>query len=154
MHDAPAVSYPAGRSFFALAAILVLWLLGATGIALWSVRAPVAPLHLAIVWGAVIATGAIALRSWFRSPAGTLSWNGQGWTWTRVNSGSDAGTPEAVLDAQHRLLLRWRGAGIVQWLWLERSARPAAWDDLRRAVYSRARPEGLPGAQPSGEAKP
>lgn len=44
-----------------------------------------------------------------------------------------------ALDLQGCVLLRWRaGRGAVGWLWLDRASAPARWDDLRRAVYSRA----------------
>jgi hypothetical protein len=158
MHNAPAVTYPAGRSFFAFAAMLAIWFLAAAGVALWSVQVQWTLLRMALAFAVLAATAAIALRSWLRTPAGTLSWDGLGWTWTGAKAEGDAGTPEVALDAQRLLLLRWWGsarhARHAQWLWLERSARPALWDDLRRAVYSRARPGALPGAPSSGEAKP
>jgi hypothetical protein len=153
MHNAPSVSYPAGRCASAGAAIAVIWSAGAAGIVLWSMQARVAPAALAAACLMLLAGGALAWRAWLRSPVGTLSWDGQGWSWV-ADTGAQAGTPELALDGQRVLLLRWQGAGRAQWLWLERSALPARWDDLRRAVYSRARPEALPGAQPPGEAKP
>lgn len=153
MHNAPAVSYPAGRCASAGAALAAIWLAGAAGIVLWAVQARIAPAAFAIACAALLTSGGWAARAWLRSPVGTLSWDGQGWSWTG-DAGAQAGRPELALDAQRILLLRWQGPGGTQWLWLERGALPARWDDLRRAVYSRARPEAPPGAQPPGEAKP
>lgn len=154
MHNAPAVSYPAGRCASAGAALAAIWLAGAAGIVLWAAQARVAPMAFAIACAALLAGGGWAGRAWLRSPVGTLSWDGQGWTWAAAEGAQAAGTPELALDAQRILLLRWQGPGRAQWLWLQRRTLPARWDDLRRAVYSRARPETPPGARPPGEAKP
>ncbi|HEY0202238.1 MAG TPA: hypothetical protein VGC24_11145, partial [Burkholderiaceae bacterium] len=47
------------------------------------------------------------------------------------------------LDLQSRLLLalyaRPGGRGHCIWLWLEHRTNPLRWQDLRRALYSRAR---------------
>jgi hypothetical protein len=160
MHNAPAVSYPAGRSFLALAAITGIWLLGGAGVALWAAQVPGTPWRMAAVVAVVAGVGAISLVSWSRSSLGSLSWDGQHWTWAAAGSNRQDGTPEVALDAQRLLLLRWQSSGGgdggcgIRWLWLERGAQPAAWDDLRRAVYSRARPRAPAGAQPSGQATP
>jgi len=152
MHGAPSVSYPVGRSRFAGAALLAAWCAGAAGVAAWRLHVePAAPVLLAAV-AAVLLPGALALRSWLRSPCGTLAWSGAEWTWTGAGT-SESGTPEAVLDLQRRMLLRWSAPGGIRWLWLERDARPAAWDDVRRAVYSRASPQARR-SSPEGEARP
>jgi hypothetical protein len=154
MHNAPAVSYPAGRSRLAGVGMFVAWLAGATGVAFWGLQVQVASSVIAAACAAAAAVGGAAWRGWLRSPVGTLAWDGESWTWS-AGSKTQAGTPEVALDAQRLLLLRWSGAaGSVKWLWLERAGSPARWDDLRRAVYSRASPQALPGAQHAGEAKP
>jgi hypothetical protein len=139
MHNAPAVIYPAGRSFLAGAALLATWLAGASGFVLWSVQARASSVGIALASTAVLFGGAVALRGWLHSPVGALSWDGRDWTWT-AGSTTETGTPEVALDVQRLLLLRWQGGGHPAWLWLERSVHPALWDDLRRAVYSRAKP--------------
>jgi hypothetical protein len=154
MHNAPAVSYPAGRSSLAGAVTLAAWLAGAAGVAVWVAQVRAAP---GIVFAACAATavlGALAWRGWWLSPVGTLAWDGESWTWSTGRE-TQAGQPEVALDAQRILLLRWRGpARRATWLWLDRARLPARWDDLRRAVYSRAGPRALPGAQHPGPAKP
>jgi hypothetical protein len=139
MHGAPAVSYPAGRSSWAGVAILGLWLAGAAGIVLWSVQARTSPGGVAIACALLATSGAIALGAWRRTPAGVLAWDGSSWTWA-MDSVAQAGQPEVALDAQRLMLVRWQGEGGVTWLWLERDRQPMRWDDLRRAVYSRATP--------------
>jgi hypothetical protein len=154
MHNAPAVSYPAGRSRLAGAVMLAAWLAGVAGLAMWASQVQAAAAAFAAVWCAAVAVGGIAWRGWLRSPVGTLTWDGESWSWS-AGAITQAGMPEVALDAQRLLLLRWNApAGRTSWLWLERAGLPARWDDLRRAVYSRASPQALPGAQRPGEAKP
>jgi len=154
MHNAPAVSYPAGRSPLAGAVMLGAWLISAAGIALWIVQVRASLPVIAAACAATAACGAVAWLGWLRSPVGMLAWDGESWTWSTRDE-MQAGSPEVALDAQRIVLLRWQGpAGRASWLWLERAGVPARWDDLRRAVYSRASPRALPGAQHPGEAKP
>ncbi len=137
MHSAPALSYPVGRSR------LQGWLVGLTGLAgaltglLWQAAADPAGwrqgLFAITLLGAVI----VAVRAWQRSPPGRLCWDGQAWSWLSVDH-SVSGLLAVHLDLQFVLLLSLRperGARI--WLWPERSAELAAWNALRRAVFSR-----------------
>ncbi len=157
MHNAPSVVFPVGRCAFQA------WLLGALG----AVSAAVGMLFLiesdlrtfgvrgwlpcvaGVVGWLIWATW--AFLSWLRSPQGTLRWEpwrveeggASGvWSWTdhagaepQVLSGM-----ERVLDFQSRVLLRFCEPGRGQrWVWVERGAFPARWNDLRRAlVASRA----------------
>ncbi|MEJ6024074.1 hypothetical protein [Ramlibacter sp. PS4R-6] len=140
MHGAPSVSHPVGRSRFAAMACACAWLLAAAGVALWSAQVQASPARLAGAGCVLAAAGLVAWRSWQRSPQGTLAWNGEGWSWA-ASPQAEGGMPEPVLDLQQVLLLRWRPeSGPVRWLWAERRAQPATWDDLRRAVYSRVPP--------------
>jgi toxin CptA len=150
MHGAPAVSHPVGRSHFAAAFIAFTWALSAAGVALWAVQVHATPTRIAAAACIVVAAGGIAWRSWLHSPRGTLAWNGEDWSWT-AGPHAEGGAPEPVLDLQRIVLLRWRsGAGAVRWLGAERRMQPSTWDDLRRAVYSRARP-GATARRPAGE---
>jgi toxin CptA len=60
-----------------------------------------------------------------------------------------AGRVQVSLDLQQCVLLRWSAGRTPHWLWLERRQRPERWDDLRRAVYSRARMEAPREDEPS-----
>ena len=147
MHDAPSVSYPVGRSRWAGALAASLWLAGLAGTLLWSAQPQLAFWRLALAWGAVAAAGLIALRACWRAPRGVLAWDGAGWTWAPHGAGAETGELQVALDLQHLLLVHWRASGARRWFWLER-AGGERWDELRRAVYSRARPAALPAAAP------
>ena len=142
MHSAPSVSYPVGRSRFAAGLLLGGWLLGVAAVGLWSsqVRAPGWQLGASLV--VVLLTGLCAAWNWLRAFQGVLSWDGQGWSWSACAQ-AEEGMPEVGLDLQRWLLLRWSGAAASRWLWLERARHPERWEDLRRAVYSRAKPQAL-----------
>jgi toxin CptA len=147
MHHAPSVSYPVGRSPFAAALLLLAWLLGAVSCALWWIHAQASGWRLGVATLMVIATGSFAAWSWWRSPGGTLAWDGEGWSRLadgRVNSG----TFQVGLDLQRWLLLHWNDVAGSQWLWLGRTGKPGHWNDLRRAVYSRPRLRAPTEAEP------
>ncbi len=126
-----------------MAAVILLgaWLLGCLAAALWQFHRP-APLRLAAMLATLAAAGAWAAWSWWRTPSGTLTWDGQNWTWSARSEG-DAASVEVALDLQRALLLRWNAGDASQWIWLHRNTLAERWDDLRRAVYSRARPKAL-----------
>ena len=151
MHAAPSVNYPVGRSAFALALSGVLAALGALAAAAWTLQSAQAGWRQALAFAAVAACGTAALVAWWRSPAGTLHWDGAGWSWEDGQGGGvpHPGHPEIALDLQNRLVLRWQEeAGRVRWLWLERARAPAHWEALRRAVYSRASTPVPPAGEP------
>ena len=87
----------------------------------------------------VLLAGAAARTSWIRLPVGQLAWNGDVWRWE--SAGYKAGIAEhevsVIADFQRIVLLRLENqAHASMWLWLEQSALPERWLDLRRAVYS------------------
>lgn len=139
MHNAPSVSYPAGRSRFEAALLAGAWLLGCAAAALWHFQAPDA-WRLATMLAALCAAGAFASWHWWHSPTGTLAWDGEGWRWS-VQPEAAAAAVEVGLDLQWALLLHWSAGNASHWIWLDRAARAERWDDVRRAVYSRARPK-------------
>jgi len=144
MHGAPSVSYPVGRSRFALGALAAVWLCGLAMALLWTLQADAPGWRQALAFGAVGVGGLAAGRAWLRSPSGQLAWDGGGWCWEQ-----EVGHPEITLDLQSRMLLRWRSdAGAVRWLMPQRNAAPAHWDALRRAVYSPASTDAPHGATP------
>jgi hypothetical protein len=145
MHNAPSVIYPVGRPVLAGVLAAVLWGGGAILIFYWWLQADIAGWRQAGAALAVAATGAWALLSWLRSPAGEIHWDGSGWSGPQ-DGGS--GSMALALDLQQWLLVRWQGADSARWLWLERRRCPERWSDLRRAVYSRARTQSLPPAKP------
>lgn len=77
---------------------------------------------------------------------GLLRWDGKGWSLDHPSGSAHdepvtlQQAPQVLLDLQSHLWLCATTAGRGRlWLWLERSAQPEHWWDLRRAVYSRAR---------------
>jgi hypothetical protein len=142
MHAAPSVSYPVGRTAWAGWLCALAGFAGLLAVVTWSVQSADPGWRHAAGFAAVLACGCLAARGWQGSPAGVLRWDGAAWQW---EEGARAGTgrPEITLDLQSRMLLRWSadGAGTgaaTRWFWLERKAKEADWDALRRAVYSRA----------------
>ena len=144
MHSAPSVTYPVGRSPFGGALLLLIWLAAAAAIGLWWTEASGWRLGTAaLLW---LPSGLWAARQWWRSPAGAVAWDGASWSWA-AGEDADGGMLEVSLDLQRSMLVRWVGEGASQWFWLERASRAERWDDLRRAVYSRAAPAAPPDAQ-------
>jgi toxin CptA len=141
MHSAPSVTYPMGRSPFAGALLLVIWLAAAAAIGFWwSQTSGWRLATAALLW---LSSGMWAAVQWWRSPTGAVAWDGETWSWS-AGQMSDSGVLEVSLDLQRSMLVRSAGKGASRWFWLERASRAERWDDLRRAVYSRA----APGAQP------
>jgi len=153
MHDAPSVTCPVGRSHWAGALLLGLWLAGLVAALLWSTETSPVGWQFALVWITVAAAGATALRSWSRAPAGMLAWDGAAWSWRGTGAPDSTGQLRVSLDLQHAILVRWHDGDGRRWIWIERRHGGERWDDVRRAVYSRARPEALPAADPPA-AKP
>jgi len=142
----PAVQYPLQRSAV-LGALLVFWLLGsAMVLAAWVV------LGARSAWAAGWVAAGLwllalsgALHFWLGQFSGLIHWDGQAWALETSRPGAISwplsGPPEVLLDMQTQLWLCVRPMERRRiWLWLERSSQPERWLDLRRAVYSRARP--------------
>ena len=158
MQSAPSVVYPVGRSVFyrnlilavggAVGAMLSLGWVVAWVAAPWSVRHGLWALGAALwaVWFA---------RAWRHSavaPGGELHWDARAmpvklgdlpgaWYWRWADSKHEPVPLRVVLvlDWQERVLVRTKGLPLVaRWLWLERSACSARWDDLRRALTAHA----------------
>jgi hypothetical protein len=148
------VVYPVGRCAFH-ARLLVL--LGGVGVGVGVFFVFESNFQSSGLWGWLACSAGIltwlvwmawAFLSWIRSPEGSLHWRpnrGQemdgasAWWWTDQPASEPLvlSKMERVLDLQDRVLLRVCGAGMGQrWVWVERSAFPARWSDLRRALVS------------------
>ncbi len=155
MHNAPSVTYPVGRCAVHGKVLVLLGALGLLALAL-----------LAVVWVSASAAwllggglawlcwSALALRTWWRSPSGSLQWDARaasarafpgervgGWRWHGAGlPASDLERVEWVVDAQTVLLLRLHPlAAPARWVWLEVRRDPTRWDDLRRALTNHDR---------------
>ena len=146
MVHAPAVLYPVGRPWGLAVLAAAVWLAGALVLALWGAATAPSSLHGAALL-LLLGVGGWALRAWRRMPLPLLRWDGRHWTAEGLNLAADA-VPSVRLDLQTALLVRLPAArGPACWLWLQRSADPLRWQDLRRAVHAAApQPELSPGS--------
>jgi toxin CptA len=140
MYRAPSVSYPVERSRFLGGLLAVLVLAGVAAGAMVGQRTPLHAWQVVVVWAVILLAGLGAGFFWRSLPQGELRWDGHCW------EGPGAATrPSGVrvhLDLQRHLLVRLQEAGDTgSWLWLSAASRPERWDDVRRAVYSRAMTE-------------
>jgi len=106
-------------------------------------RAAVLSIGVAFCLWAAALLGAV--HFWWHQPCGSLQFDGEAWSLYRALPAGRAlalsASPEVLLDLQGYLWVRILPVGHSPlWLWLERSSQPERWMDLRRAVYSRARP--------------
>lgn len=137
MYDAPAVSYPVGRSRFQAWLFAVVLAAGASSLAVWIMQSDqVGWRHLAALalW---LVTASGVIRAWFRTPSGLLTWDTKTWLWTSGDEAQQVNV-SAVLDSQSVLLLHLRLPGHRPlWIWPERQTAPVRWLALRRAVFAR-----------------
>jgi toxin CptA len=152
MHSAPSVSFPVARSRLAARMLAACWLAGAVATGLYLTQSPASLSRALALAGWLAAGGLVAARGWLASPRGTLAWDGEAWTWSD-GAPPRTGSIDVALDLQTLLLLRWSGGGTApRWLWAERAHDAGRWDALRRAVYSRARPNApRPPQQPAAK---
>lgn len=145
MHSAPSVIYPVGRSFWQGRIAAMLWLAGLAA-ALGFAVATEAGWPSVAIGLAVALAGAAGWYGTRTALQGRLQFDGRQWLWwPQALAGATPAEPQTLaalvvqVDLQQVLLLRGGRAGAPSlWLWLERRAAPALWDDVRRAVYSPA----------------
>lgn len=144
----PAVVYPLRRSRVLGLVLAALLVAGGAGLLGWGLQGAQSAIPQATVWGAAglwILSVSSALHFWWHQVLGFLRWDGQCWMLEPDQAGAAvfalSGAPQVLVDLQSRLwvCVRFLSGGYA-WLWLERSSQPERWLDLRRAVYSRARP--------------
>ena len=142
----PPVSYVLRRSA-ALAAVLgSLLVAGCGALAAWSMQgAGTLPWPIFFGWALWGLAVAGAFQCWRSQFCGVLRWDGLHWQLDRLEPHGVPWAlpqaPEVLVDVQTHLWVSLMAAGHGRiWLCLERSSQPERWTDLRRAVYSRARP--------------
>lgn len=159
LQTAPAVLYPVTRSRVFGALLVLVGLLGSAALVAWFAKGG----HAAVPtrWVAAGALGLAgaggAMHFWYRQFTGAIRWDGQIWALVESPAQDDAlpleGSPQVFLDLQSHLWVHVRTEGHrrIIWLWLEQRTQPERWLDLRRAVYSRAKPGVDPDASaPAG----
>lgn len=149
MHNAPAVSYPVGRSRFHIYLLAAFVLMGGLSLLAWGEQASVAVAWQLIAWSFWLLASFVATVLWWRTPAGALNWDASGWTWTAQSPPMQTGplALRAVLDLQGVLLLLAQPTGMERvplaprwWFWAERHRAPLRWQALRRAVFAPQHP--------------
>ena len=117
----------------------MLWFVGLLALLSWVDSISQVDWRIGVAFSAAICAGVAAQIRWSHISGGQLAWSGDAWRW--VSQAYQTGGIEhsllVIADFQHVLLLRLENqTGASLWLWLERSAMPDRWLDLRRAVYS------------------
>ena len=147
-HNAPPVVYPLGRSVLLGRLLGGLWLAGLLALLVGCCVNRQLDWRTALAMVAVLVAGVATRTSWNNLPIGQLVWDGDVWRWESASYQTGIAEHElwVIADFQHRLLLRLENqAHASLWLWVEQSAMPERWLDLRRAVYS---PHKSPAALP------
>jgi len=138
MYNAPAVTYPVGRSRFQAGVTLAVVLAGGVAQAVWWLQSAV---HGAgHVVGAVLWLASCGWVIWYglRTPQAQLVWDGQAWSLC-AGMTSQLVVPTVIIDMQHSLLLCLRPAsGAASWVWPAQRSHPVRWLSLRRALFNPA----------------
>lgn len=139
MYNAPAVSYPVGRSRILRVITWTLLLLTLGVLAVWCRQAPRLAWPQGLGVGLWLLGVVLAARDDAAPPQGHLSWDGQDWQWASAGqSWTVAVRPQ--MDGQRFMVLALGGAQPApDWLWLESAQDPVHWDALRRAVWAQSK---------------
>lgn len=140
MHSAPAVSFPVGRSRFQACLIGSLIACSVLTVSTWCWQTDVLGWRQVLAATFCLMTAGLAGWHWWRTPNGSLAWDGASWYWAE-GAQSLLVVPDIVMDLQQVVLLvvRTPADARVNWLWLDRKLNPARWVALRRAIYTRTR---------------
>ena len=140
MHNAPAVSFPVGRSRIQGWALGAAWVAGAAVCACWASVIDAAGWRYSLALAMPLVTGVLAWFGWQRQIGGSLHWDGICWqleTPPLASTASLMGQVAVHLDFQRFMLLSLRPDNdAVRWLWLDQCADVAHWQAFRRAVHS------------------
>jgi hypothetical protein len=157
MHNAPAVSYPVGRSRFQGWLLSVVSFLGLVAAVVWFNQANAPDWRQWLMLSVVISVAFGAWWQWRQAVAGQLTWDGVVWNWTN----GQASVPvqlTLIADVQRAMLLLLSGAqdNSRRWIWVDRDASLTRWLPLRRAVHQHPRFDADPLAdgQPQGTPLP
>nr|WP_311732147.1 hypothetical protein [Variovorax paradoxus] len=132
------MSYPVGRSRSADRLLSIGWTCGACCVAAACSRFDGADWRVGLLALSVVGAGAAAWRSALRRTASAkLSFDGRHWSLAGA-AGVRAAGIKVALDFQSLLVCLTDARRARRWVWLDRSTLPERWQDLRRAVYSRA----------------
>ena len=156
MHNAPAVTYPVGRSLFHGGLVLAAGGLGSLIALLWLATPVATGWRQWLLVGVLVVVVLSAGNAWRRSPHGVLRWDGHSWEW--ASSGTvQTGQLVVHVDLQSWMIVSLRfSRGATVWLWPERRSDALHWVALRRAAFARSGAGHHPGSsgdQPRSEVK-
>jgi hypothetical protein len=152
MHNAPAVSYPVGRSRFQGWLLSVLSLLGLVATIVWFTQADAVGWRQWLMLLGATLTLLGAWWQWQHAVTGQLAWDGVVWTWSEAQANLLVQLT-LIADVQHAmLLLDGANPDSRRWIWVDREASPMRWLALRRAVHQHPRlaPDPLTDGQQQG----
>lgn len=144
MHNAPAVSYPVGRSRYQVQILCVLAFIGLLAAGAWRTQAQTPDWRQGLMLSGAALTGLGAIWHWRHAPTGQLSWSGSSWQWGAGSRGAMQARVVVVVDLQRTMLSMLGVGGNAQkkvWMWVERDANPARRMGFRSAVYQNPRVE-------------
>jgi hypothetical protein len=153
MHNAPAVSYPVGRSRFQGWLLSVVALIGLVSAAVWFTQADALGWRQWLMLSVAISVAFGAWWQWQHAETGQLAWDGVVWTWTAAQASLPVQLT-LIADVQRAMLLLLNSAhsDSRRWIWVDRDASSTRWLALRRAVQQHPRFDSDPLAdgQPQG----
>lgn len=135
MHSAPSVTYPVRRTRQVRILLIAFWALGAASVGTWCHQADDLGARQMAGLAALGLTSFLVCRGIKRAQIGNLHWDGQHWSLDGIHPVLTA-QATVHLDFQSWLLLRLKVDRSVNWLWLDREARPERWNDVRRARFA------------------
>lgn len=139
MYNAPAVSYPVGRSHIKRVITGALLLLAMGVLGFWCHQVPRLAWPQGLGLGVWLMAALMAVRDDLDPPQGHLSWDGRDWHWVSASQSWPVQI-RPQLDGQRFMLLVLSGVQPgLDWLWLERANDPIHWDALRRAVWAQGK---------------
>lgn len=140
MHNAPAVSYPVGRSRFQGWLLSVVSLLTLLATIVWFNQADAVGWRQWLMLSGATLVLIGAWWQWQHAVTGQLVWDGVAWTWTETQASLPVQLT-LIADAQRAMLLLLKGSdkGIRRWIWVDQELSLTRWLPLRRAVHQHPR---------------
>ncbi|MDD2917468.1 hypothetical protein [Rhodoferax sp.] len=136
MYNAPAVTYPVGRSRFQTGLTMAIVLAGGVAQAAWWLLSTAHSAGHLLGLSLWLVAGSWALWCLSQTVLAQLVWDGRDWSWCSGKT-HQVVVPQVIVDTQHSLLLCLHPAtGATKWAWPAQQAQPERWLALRRALFN------------------